>query len=478
MLVGLRAGIAFLGTAIHVGDNIVADNAVAGVIAGIVHLGTSLADATVVRSNVVAAGFYGIVDGLDLVRIADNEIFGLTTQLARLGIPAPKTPDDPQDPLNPNPCAPDGVVYIAGPVGVVTSVGRLRGDVGLPAAIFVIDGLGYGGRIESVRVEGNEIVEFLGYGILVLAAVATAMIHDNRVARVSLDGIVITGVRGGAASVNNNVVREVGYKVREQRHTPAADRRVLAAIAIGPLQEADVRANQLLGVRSDFAQSLAGVWIEGARNSQVAVNTVNDVGAPTGESFGIVVQGPFDRTDVSDNRVRQRTRGKPPPGAGHTGVLIRGLVSFRAEDSVHGYHTVELRFLRDVRIDQLGIWWFGDDRIVELELGRELAAVHGNTIDGAGRGPMVDVAVGGNALVNDNRVVFQPQPQGRGPAVLITADSAVISANYIETRPTAPAVRIHADTDKVAIATNVTNGTLRINGAALAAKWNAINVAT
>ena len=63
-------------------------------------------------------------------------------------------------------------------------------------------------------------------------------------------------------------------------------------------------------------------------------------------------------------------------------------------------------------------------------------------------------------------------------AVLITADSAVISANYIETRPTATAVRIHADTDKVAIATNVTNGTLRINGAALAAKWNAINVAT
>ncbi len=63
-------------------------------------------------------------------------------------------------------------------------------------------------------------------------------------------------------------------------------------------------------------------------------------------------------------------------------------------------------------------------------------------------------------------------------AVRIGADSAVVSANYIETRPQAPAVSIDADPAKVAIATNVTNGELRINGLPLTPPWDAINVAT
>lgn len=471
VLVGLRAGIAFVGTAIHVGDNIVADNVVAAVIAGITHLGTSPAGATVVRSNIVAAGFYGIIDGLNPVRITDNEIFGLNTRLHRLGIPDPRVPDEPDDPLRPNPCAPASVVYKVGPFGIVTDVGGMRGGLGLPAAILVTDGLGFGGRIESVRIGGNEVEEFLGYGIMVLAAFATAMIHGNHISRVSLDGIAVAAIRGGAVSVNDNVIRVVGYEAREQRHAPAAERRVLAAIAIGPAQEADVRANQVLGVRSIFAQTVAGVWIEGARNSQVALNTVNDVGAPDGLSFGIAVRAPFDRTDVSDNRVHQQSaRGR------YTGVSIGGLATLRHTERAEEYHPVGLKFGRLVIVTDGGTWWYGDDRIVHLQLGRELGAVHGNTVDGAGLRPMVQVFVGGNALVNDNRIVFVPNE--RVAAVRIRADSAVVSANYIETRPEASAVAIDADPDKVAISTNVTNGELRINGAPLASPWDAMNVAT
>jgi len=475
VLVGLRAGIAFVGTAIHAGDNFVADNIVAAVIAGITHLGTSPAGATVVRSNVVAAGFYGIVDGLDPVRITDNEIFGLNTQLDRLGIPDPQVPNEPVDPLRPNPCAPERVTYSTRPIGVVTDVGRLRGDIGLPAAILVTDGLGYGGRIQSVRVEANEVAEFLGYGIMVQAAVATAMINGNRIFRVPLDGIVVVAVRGGAVAVNDNVIRAVGYEAREQRHAPAADRRVLAAIAIGPVQEADVRANQVLGVRSAFPQIVAGVWIEGARNAQVALNTVNDVGAPDGLSFGIAVRGPFDRADVSENRVRQQSVRSPSPGR-YFGVQIEGLVKFRPEDAVNHFHpVVGFKFAQIFRKTDGGIWWFSIDRIVHLELGRELGAVHGNTIDGAGLRPMVQVMVGGNALVNDNQIVFNPT-EGIA-AVRIAADSAVVSANYVETRPEAPAVRVDADPANVAIATNVTNGRLEVNGG-LTSPWDVINVAT
>lgn len=473
VLVGVRAGISFVGTAIHVGDNVVADNFVAAVIAGIAHLGTSAVGATMIRSNVVAAGFYGIVDGLDPVRITDNEIFGLNTQLDRLGIPDPHFPAEPVDPLLPNPCAPESVVYTAGPAGLVTDVGNFRGAVGLPAAIFVTDGLGYSGPVESVRVKGNEVAEFLGYGIMVQAAVTTAMIHGNRVARVPLDGIFV-GTVGGAVSVHDNVVRDVGSDVRGQRHAQVVEQRALAAIYIGPAQEADVRANQVLGVQSSFAQTVAGVLIEGARNSQVALNTVNDVSAPVGSSLiGIAVQGSFDRTNVSENRIRQQSsRGSSP--VRYTGVLIAGLVRLRSEHSADAYHVVEYKSVRIIRITGEVIWWYSNDKIVHLELGRELGAVHGNTIDGAGFRPMVQVSVGGNALVNDNQIVFDPA-EGI-PAVRIGADSAVVSANYIETQPRARAVSIDADPDNVAIATNVTNGVLQINGA-LTSPWDAINVA-
>jgi hypothetical protein len=476
VLVGLRAGISFVGTAIHAGDNVVADNVVAAVIAGITLLGTSHAGATVIRSNVVAAGFYGIVDGLNPARITDNEIFGLNSQLDRLGIPDPRVPAEPVDPLRPNPCAPESVVYTARPVGIVTDVGEFRGAVGLPAAVFVTDGLGYAGPVESVRVEGNEVVEFLGYGIMVQAAVGTAMIHGNRVARIPLDGIVVTAVRGGAVSVNDNVIRGVGLEVRGQRHAQMVDQRALAAIYIGPARQADVRGNQVLGVRSAFAQTVAGVLIEGAQNSQVALNTVNDVGGPDDgpTSFGVAVRGPFDRTNVSENRIRQQSpRGGPP--VRYTGVLIEGLVRGRSEDAANKYLIVDYKSARIIKFDVKGTWWYGGDRIVHLELGREFGAVHGNTIDGAGFRPMVQVRVGGNALVNDNQIVFDPA-EGI-PAVRIGADSAVVSANYIETQPRARAVSIDADDpDNVAIATNVTNGLLRINGIIMP-PWDAINAA-
>ncbi|ORA07255.1 DUF6519 domain-containing protein [Mycolicibacterium bacteremicum] len=471
VLVGLRAGIAFVGTSIHLGDNVVADNIVAAVIAGITHLGTSPAGPTVVRSNIVAAGFYGIIGGLNPVRIADNEIIGLNTRLNRLGIPDPRVPDEPDDPLRPNPCAPKSVVYKAGPIGIVTDVGAMRGGLGLPAAVLVTDGLGFGGRIESVRIGGNEVEEFLGFGIMVQAAVATTMIHGNRISRVSLDGIVVTAIRGGAVSVHNNVIRGVGYEAREQRHAPATDPRVLAAIAIGPAREADVRANQVLGVRSIVAQTVAGVWIEGANNSQVALNTVNDVSAPEGLSFGIAVRAPFDRTDISENRVRQES-----PRSRYTGVSIGGLVTLRPTGREADYHLVGLKFGRLIIVTDVGTWWYGDDRIVHLQVGRELGAVHGNTVDGTGLRPMVQIIVGGNALLNDNRIVFVPDE--RGAAVRIGADSAVVSANYVETRPDASAVAIDADPAKVAISTNVTNGDLRINGAPLAPPWDAMNIAT
>jgi hypothetical protein len=300
------------------------------------------------------------------------------------------------------------------------------------------------------------------------------MIHGNHVVRVPLDGIVVTAVRGGAVSVNNNVIRGVGFEVGEQRHAPAAEVQMLTAISIGPAEDADVRANQVLGVRSAIAKTVAGVLIEGARNSQVALNTVNDVGALDGRSaFGIEIRWPFDRTNVSENRVRQLRSGSP---ALYTGVLIAGAARPQAEDRANDFQIVDYKFASIIRTTEHGHYLYGFDRIVHLELGRELGAVRANTIDGAGLRPMVHVSLGGNALVNDNQIVFDPA-EGV-PAVRIRADSAVVSANYIQTQPRARAVSIDADPDNVAIATNVTNGQLLIRGLPLTPPWDANNVAT
>src|SRR4029078_3324602 len=120
----------------------------------------------------------------------------------------------------------------------------------------------FGGAIDTVRIDGNEIVEFEGHGIMVLAASQSSIVHQNRVSRVALDGILLLGWRGGAASITDNVVREIGYNSEKQRHVLTADRRWLAGIAVGAVQDADVRANQVLGVRSLYASQVAGIYVE------------------------------------------------------------------------------------------------------------------------------------------------------------------------------------------------------------------------
>jgi len=113
-------------------------------------------------------------------------------------------------------------------------------------------------------------------------------------------------------------------------------------------------------------------------------------------------------------------------------------------------------------------------RITPIDVGGELTAVRGNTLQGGGRSPALRIQVGGNAMVNDNRGRFDGEP--RTAAFEIRSVSATVSANYVEVRPNSLAIDTGAAVSAVATVGNVTNGSIMVAGADLTGPWANINV--
>jgi Family of unknown function (DUF6519) len=468
VIVGWRSGIAFFGTVIYVGANTLTENTIVGVVNGIALLGVSLLGSVTVTTNIVAAGFHGIACGISDTRILDNQIFGAQPILETLDIPNPGTPGRTVGVTDPDPCAPDELSYSQVPFGIIENSQTLRSTVGLPSAILVFDGLGMSQAIDNVRIEGNEIAHFPGQGIVVLNRIQTAIVSHNRISDVDGDAITVVGVLGGTATINHNVIRNVGKK---QHHTAAADRNALAAIAVGALLDVDISHNQISGVFSTLSALVAGILVEGARDSRISNNSINKIGTGKQRSFGIHVQGPFDRTDIHNNTLRQHPdanrwigihiqKSKSSPNSPSAGYIVENETKFMYAMKSKAASKIDSVLYKDL--------------VVHLLRGRETAAVRGNGIDGAAQGPMVLIDINGNAMVTENRVTFQ-SPAPMTPAVLVHSGSAIISSNYIEIPHSQPALSLQCPTANAVVTSNLTSGRLSMNGVPLPAPWNHLN---
>ena len=129
----------------------------------------------------------------------------------------------------------------------------------------------------------------------------------------------------------------------------------------------------------------------------------------------------------------------------------------------------------------------GNDEVVRITSGKvhrvlgQVAAattVRGNRIDVNGLQPAAIANVDGALLFSDNQIrhagVYVSQEIQPAWAVTGSADSLVASANHIDAAGNA--VRFDVAAQRAAVTGNVTMGTVQIDGAALAAPWDAMNV--
>jgi hypothetical protein len=492
VLGGLVHGVAWSQFTIHGADHLVAENTVvAGLGAGVLHAGLSVAGTTTVRGNGVYTGRWGILAGLDGMRVADNDVVGLPpvfrnrTIVERLG---------------------------------ATGLGLRM----VPAGIAVIDGFGLAAPLSGTRITGNGVTAIAGFGVLVGSRVSTIVVDHNHVGPVALGGIFTRG-RGGAVRIHDNVVDEVGRgmdavvsvlqqedSVRESYISGAHRSRsmfafgatayggvmapslgtaefgglgVVGGVVVAGTREADVRDNRVSNVTTELATGVAGIGLTACDSSRVAGNTLVEIGRAEAPSDGILVVGPFDQADAVDNDVHRFDDPEQAEDGPWCGIRIgtphRVVPDFLANVVATAVHMnlISGIFRRFAVGDRFVLLEEDDGRLNEpIPVGRDVAGVRGNLVDGSGDRPLVDVSVVGHATVSDNRCVVNGE-RSRTPAVDVSGSSLVISANYVETRPKAEAIRLTSAQGAGSVLGNLSNGTIAWNNVDIhtIAPWGDLN---
>jgi len=99
-----------------------------------------------------------------------------------------------------------------------------------------------------------------------------------------------------------------------------------------------------------------------------------------------------------------------------------------------------------------------------------------NTCHGYGRGPLTQVVITGSCRFSDNQYVYAGE-KVEIIVVDVTAEALIAAENRIECRRDARSLDVKlADAKALTVLGNIVGGPIVINGAALGAPWQPLNV--
>lgn len=441
VVVAGRSALRFSGAVIHVADVRIHNNSLAALGTGIETTGMGLPTSTTdIRGNLVVTPGRGIVTGVDLTRIEGNDVVG-PQAFAKAGDGA------------------SGPFAVAGRAAFAEFAARAVSAVE-PAGIVLTAGFGSEAPSPSpldgcrCRVGDNRVRGVGGPGIDVDTTLGALALDDNLIERVQVAGIRIDGGTGGHATISRN--RVVGVT------GPDDDERVqlVAGVALTGLRHAAVTDNTILGIDHPGARLVAGIVLDRVGEATVSGNRV--AGEPLVlDKFGggVVVAGPFRSVTVSENELRLL-----PGGERNQGTWIAVLFDLDYRRLPTSRSVIPRR----------------DDGTL-LEGDRGLAAVHGNTAEASGPGPLLHATVAGPLTISDNRWLLAAGGEGE-PVVKAVAPSAIVASNYLKSDGVRPALDLTADF--YTVLGNIASGFVQVsdaytvNNVALLGPWDALNVTT
>jgi hypothetical protein len=326
------------------------------------------------------------------------------------------------------------------------------------SGIVIVGGL-RGGGVDHLQVVANRVRGMPGFGIASDRLLSSALVKLNVIDGVGIGGIALAafdGSVGGEIAIEENQVLDVGLSAPDDDDgTPLAGEAFgIYALGIGRLS---IASNQVARVgRDPKAERLSrnGIAAYACGHVRVHGNDVTGIGAEeefTGFATGIRVEAGFDRLDLSANEVRLPSVGK---GVSRALALVIG-PGMGEKD-----------------------WQFPDVR--RGEGGQELAGVHGNLLEAAGRLMTAFVNTDGSCTFADNRCLALGE--GDGPVVTILArkGSVIANANHVVRGNDAVAVTIDpalgAKGPLATVLGNMTSGPIFLDGTPLQPPWEDLNM--
>jgi hypothetical protein len=410
-----RSGIELGGSSYYTADTVLARNFIFGTEgAGISATGFAFPELEITGNTITPQKGDGIVVGTGGVRIADNRI-------ANIG----------ED-------AENGIRLVPGL---------------LPVALT------------PVVVSGNRLQNLQGNGIAIETLLVSAKIEHNVLNAIKGNGVImLAGSAAGSMSVLANELINVANGTAEETRSVE-----LAAIHLRQVFLGAVSDNVISGIGHNavLATVVAGIRADLGLDLRVSDNTIVNLAAPTdfhNLAAGVLIVAPLGHIDIVANLIRRQLApnddsspweaicilgfGREPTGKFQAG-------SFKNLSETGHLNTVSTLAAK------------GPDPV--------RAGVVNNTCHGYGQGPISQLLITGSCRFSDNQYTCVSEKVGA--VVNVTAEALIAAENRIECGRDARSLDVTLGNAKaLTVLGNIVGGPIIINGAALGAPWQPLNV--
>jgi uncharacterized protein DUF6519/parallel beta helix pectate lyase-like protein len=410
-----RSGIELGGSSYYTADTVLARNFIFGTEgAGISVTGLAFPELEITGNTITPQKGDGIVVGTGGVRIADNRI-------ANIG----------ED-------AENGIRLVPGL---------------LPVALT------------PVVVSGNRLQGLQGNGIAIETLLVSAKIEHNVLNAIKGNGVImLPGSAAGSMSVLANELINIANGTAEETRSVE-----LAAIHLRHVFVGAVSDNVISGIGHNavLATVVAGIRADLGLDLRVSDNTIVNIAAPTdfhNLAAGVLIVAPLGHIDIVANLIRRQLENNDDSSPWEA-ICILGFGreptgKFQAGSFKNLNETGHLNAISTLAAK-------GPDPV--------RAGVVNNTCHGYGQGPLSQLLITGSCRFSDNQYACVSEKVGA--VIDVTAEALIAAENRIECGRDAKSLDVTLGNAKaLTVLGNIVGGPIIINGAALGAPWQPLNV--
>ncbi|MGR7026155.1 DUF6519 domain-containing protein [Geodermatophilus sp. URMC 62] len=360
----------------------------------------------------------------------------------------------------------DGIVLATDRTTVEGNTGtRLPGERAKGGDRGIVLTRGGTGQLRDVRIAGNAVSGYSGYGVAIDADVEHLTVVGNTVAQCG--GGVVMSFESSARDVRvmDNAIEDVARTGGTEAYS--------VGVALVRATDGQIVGNRVTGVGLEDRENTwrLGIVTVACESVRVNGNVVGDVGPPESPAFtaGIASTPWFARLDVLDNAVRQREEEQAAE------VFWAALLVANLEEAPWGEHVVR---------GSRSIFWLSRSSIRSVRTREQTASlgVRGNVLESAGVNPTAAVSEVDILSFDENRCWQRTSPK---PSVVdLHAGSIALTSNHVRGPRDDEAVAIAAELFDISINQepaitaigNITNGSITVNGGSLSPPWDALNI--
>ena len=316
--------------------------------------------------------------------------------------------------------------------------------------------------LSPVVVRGNRLQGLRADGVSIETLLVSALLEGNVCNAIEGNGIIMQpGSAAGSMKVlGNELINIAAAEATSDRATE------IAAILLRGVFEGAVSDNAIsaVGTKSPLAAVIAGIRVDSSLDVRVNDNTITNLGPAaqfSNSAAGILIVGPIVNAEIAGNLIKRQFTPNGDASAPWQAIRIAGT---GAAKPPMPKVSVILR-----RVSTIYVF------AAAAAPANEQAGIIGNSIHGYGRSPLAEVLVTGSCRFSGNHC--ECTTEKLPAAAVVIATSIIAAENRIECGRNIVALDLRPTNEKTFTALgNIAGGPILINGNALGAPWQPLNI--